>query len=326
MKKAALLLLPAAFAVSPAPAAQSAPSAWSAPELIPTREIGTPTPARPPVFDADGDAFLVWTEARLSIKESISVEYLVRTSMRPVGGRWQPAETLSSLGLNPAVAVDPRGDEIAAWQDPFGLQVAVRRAGRSWLAPQTVATPSRGEPQIASNASGDAIIVAQRQGHGRSTGIRAVLRPSGAHTFSPAQAISAPDNDFEPRMSMNARGDTVAALVREPGHGCFVEAAFRPANGRWSRPRTLSDAHTSCEEDHHVAIDDHGDAVVTWLSQRGRTQFVESASHSRPSGGRWQKPYTVSAHERVDPGAEGGLAALDARGDAMVTWQNHDAS
>src|ERR1035438_7173866 len=52
--------------------AGSAPSAWSAPELIPAHELGTPAPAYPPVFDANGDAVIVWTEARLSIKEAVT--------------------------------------------------------------------------------------------------------------------------------------------------------------------------------------------------------------------------------------------------------------
>jgi hypothetical protein len=422
--KRTLLLLSAAFAVLPAPVAGSTPNAWLAPELIPAHEIGTPAPAHPPVFDAEGDAFLVWTEAKLSIKESVSLEYRVRTSMRPADGRWQRAETLSRLGLNPEVAADARGDEIAVWEGFSGIQAALRPVGGNWLAPQTVTTPGSGDPQVASDASGDAIVVARGRRGADLAGTRAVLRSSGADMFFPAQAISARERDFQPRMSMNARGDAVVAWVRQPARRCLVEAAFRPANGRWSRPRVLSNAHAGCAEDHNVAIDGRGDAVVTWLAQRGRTQFVESASRSangrwtaqrvlakgplidetvdiemdarggamvvwqeqalkgkgsttwmrirpvgrdwglarkipganagtpslavdprgdallawwsnhgieaaaRPVGGHWQKPYPVSGHERTDPGAdpgaEGGLAALDARGDAMVTWQNKD--
>jgi hypothetical protein len=396
------------------------PSAWSTPELIPAREIGTPTPEHPPVFDAKGDAVVVWTEARFSIKEAITLEYLVRTAVRPVDGQWQPAETLSHLGLDPAVAVDAHGDTIAVWQSEVSsIQAAIRPAGGSWLAPQTVAIPGGGDPQIASDTSGDVMIVAPRQGPGRSTGIQAVLRPSGG-SFLPAQRISTPGNDFHPQIVMNARGDVLVAWERD-ARGCLVEAAFRPANGRWSRPRALSDAHAGCPADQQVAIDGRGDAILAWPAYRGRKQFVESASRSanghwtarrvlaraplidgtvdvgmdargdamvvwdeealkgggsaiwtrnrpaglgwgtaqtipgahggpaslaidargdalvtwqdkrgieaaaRPTGGSWQTPYTVSAHEHAGPGVEGdGLAALDARGDALATWQNHE--
>ncbi len=397
-----------------------APSAWSTPELIPAHELGTPALARPPVFDAKGDAVVVWTEAKLSIKEAITVEYLVRTSVRPVDGHWQPAETLSHLGLGPDVTVDAQGNTTAVWQNVSGIQAAIRPAGGSWLAPQTVATPGGGEPQIASDSNGDVIVVAPRQGPGRSTGIQAVLRPSGG-SFSPAQMISTRGNDFSPRIAMNARGDAFVAWERDAARGCLVEAAFRPANGRWSKPRVLSDAHAGCPADQHVAIDGRGDAFVAWLAQRGPTQFVESAdlgangrwstrrilakaplidetvdvgmdargdtmvawheealrdgrstiwariraarrgwgpartipgTHdgppslaidargdalvawqdrngievaARPAGGHWQGPYTVSAHEHAGPAVGGdGLAALDSRGDALVTWQNRE--
>jgi hypothetical protein len=371
------------------------------------------------VFDAQDNAVVVWTEARLSIGQAITLEYLVRTSLRPVDGQWQPAETLSHLGLDPEVAVDAHGDTIAVWRSVSGIQTATRPAGGSWLPPQTVATPGGREPQVASDASGDVIVVAPRQGHGASTGIQAVLRPSG-DAFSPAQTISTPGNDFDPRMAMNARGDALVAWERDSGHSCIVEAAFHPANARWSKPRVLSDSHAGCPADQHVAIDGRGDAIVAWLAQRGRTQFVESATRgangrwtarilatapvidetvdvgmdtrgdtmvvwheealkgngsgiwtrlrtagrrwgtartipgahggppslaidprgdalvtwqdkrgieaaARPTGGSWQKPYTVSAHEHLDPGVgDDGLASLDNRGDALATWQNNE--
>lgn len=397
-----------------------APNRWSAPELIPAHELGTPAPEYPPVFDDKGDAMLMWTEAKASVGETIMLEYLVRTSFRPVDGRWQPAETLSHLGLDPELTVDSHGDTIAVWQSVSGIQAAVRPAGGSWLAPQTVDTPGGGEPQIASDGVGDVMVVAPLQAPGHSRGIRAVLRPSGG-TFSPAQTISTPGNDFSPRIAMNARGDALVAWERDASRGCVVEAAFRPAGGRWSRQRVLSDGHVDCSADQHVAIDDRGDGVVTWSAQRGRRQFVESASRNengrwttrrilaegplidetmgvgmdargdamvvwgeeaptggrsaiwvrnrpaghrwgtaraipgahggtpslaidkrgdalvtwqdnrgieaatRPAGGSWQKPYTVSAQEHADPGVvDGGLAALDAQGDAMVTWQNRE--
>jgi hypothetical protein len=398
-------------------AAQSATSAWSAPELIPADE---PAPAHPPVFGARGDAVLAWTEPRLSSKGAIAVEYLVRISVRPVDGHWQPAETLSRLGLDPDVVIDAHGDTIAVWQSPSSVQAAIRPAGGSWLAPATVATPGGEEPQIAGDANGDVIVVSTRQAPGHSTGIQAVLRPAGG-AFSPAQTISAPGNDFYPRLAMDASGDALVAWERDTGRGCIVEAAFRPANGRWSGPRVLSDKHAGCPADQRVAIDGRGDGIVAWYAQRGSEQFVESADRSangrwstrrilaeaplidetvdvgmdtrgdtmvvwhedalkgggsaiwarvrpagrgwgtartipgahggppslaidargdalvtwqanrgieaaaRPAGGSWKTPYTVSVHERGNPGAgDDGLAALDARGDALSTWQNDE--
>jgi hypothetical protein len=290
----------------------SAPGAWSAPELIPAHELGTPAPTHPPVFDAKGDAVLVWTEARASFKDVVTVEYLVRASVRPVDGKWQPPELLSRFGLNPAVAIDGSGDAIAVWESPFGLQAAVRPAGGSWLATQTVATPGGEDPQVASNASGEALLVANRQEAGRSTGIQAVML-SSTGPFSPAQVISAPEKDFHPRIAMNARGDALVAWERG-NPCCSLAASFHPAGGGWSKPRALAGRHGS-PSDQHVAIDDRGDGVVVWLVSRGRKGFVESASHS--ANGRWTARHLAEApviDENMDVG-------MDARGDAMVVWR-----
>jgi hypothetical protein len=217
---------------------------WSAPELIPaipaTTDEGRPlSPLHAPAFDANGNAFIVWTEATVSTKEALTLEYRVRAAVRPADGRWQPAETLSRLGLNPEVTVDARGDAIAVWEGRSGVEAAIKPVGGGWLPPQTVqtaGTPSGEEPQgpqIASGASGDAIVVAPRQAHGHSTGIQAAVRPAGG-TFSSAQTISRRENALGPRIAMNARGDALVAWDVQVPSGCLVRAAFRSASRRLS--------------------------------------------------------------------------------------------
>jgi len=190
------------------------------------------------------------------------LEYLVRTAVRPVDGQWQPAEPspisawvrgwrLMRMGTRSRcgeACPASRRRYAPLGRSVSGIQAAIRPAGGSWLAPQTAATRGGGEPQIASDASGDVIIVASRQAPERSTGIWAVLRPSG-DTFLPVQKISRSGNDFNPREAMNARGDALVAWERNAARGCLVEAAFRPANGHWSKPRVLPDAHVGCPAD-----------------------------------------------------------------------------
>jgi hypothetical protein len=228
------------------------------------------------------------------------------------GSRQKPS---SRLGLDPDVAVDARGNTIAVWQNPAGVQAAIQPAVGSWLAPQTVASPGGEEPQIASDASGDVTVVSTRQAPGHSTGIQAVVRPAGG-TFSPVQIVSAPGNDFYPRLAENARGDAFVAWDLDAARGCLVVAAFRPANGRWSKPRVLSDTHAGCPSNKHVAIDARGDGVVAWVALRGRTQFVETAGRS--ASGRWTIRHTLAEGSHLDETVGIGM---DARGDVMVVWR-----
>jgi hypothetical protein len=244
--KAAPLLSAALLVVSASPSVASTSAVgvarstapltpWSAPELIPaipatTFEGGRPlSPLNAPAFDANGDAFIVWTEQAGAITQAVAPEFRVRATVRPADGRWQPAETLSRLGLNPEVTVGADGDAIAAWEGRSGVEAAIRPVGGGWLAPQTVGTP-RGEdpqePQVASDASGGAIVVAPLQGHGRgSAGIQAAVRPAGG-TFSPPQMISHHhEKALDPRIAMNSRGDAIVAWDVQVPKGC----ASRPS-------------------------------------------------------------------------------------------------
>jgi hypothetical protein len=119
-------------------------------------------------------------------------------------------------------------------------------------------------------------------------------------------------------VGMDARGDAMVVWHEEAlkGGGSAIWTRTRPAGRSWGTAQTIPGAHGGPPS---LAIDARGDALATWQDKRG----IEAAA--RPAGGSWQKPYTVSAHEHAGPVvADDGLAALDAQGDALVTWQNHD--
>jgi hypothetical protein len=302
---------------------------WTAPELIPAIPATTIDESRPnspltaPAFDATGDAVIVWTTETAAPTRTALPEYSVRAAVRPADGHWQPGETLSRAGLNPQVTVDARGDAIAAWEGRLGVEAAIKPVGGSWLAPQTVGTP-RGdepqEPQVASDASGDAIVVAPVQEHGQeSTGIEVALRPAGG-TFSPPQSISRHrELALDPRIAMNARGDAIVVWDVQVHHtACLLRAAFRSAGGGWGAPSTVPNGHEYCRGTHDVAIDERGDALVAWAAMRGSTSLVETAW--RGANGRWSaQPVTKRASPVAEPPWPQGVG-MDARGDAIVVW------
>lgn len=268
-------------------------------------------------FDEGGDAFVVFDEPMLE-EGSISPSFLVRVAVRPMGGHWQIPDTLSRLGLDPAVAVGGHGEAIAVWEDvrerALSIEEAERPPAGNWLPSKTVLMPGGEEPQVAANAKGDAVIVSTRQAPHHSEGIEVTLRSAGG-AFSPSQTISRHENAFEPRVAMNASGDALIAWRVDTARGCPVRAAFHLAGGGWSRPRTVSDVHAFCEGgNHRVAIDEHGDAIVTWFAQRSRLMYVEEAT--RGADGRWRARSLLGrARNVLRP-----EVAMDARGDAIVAW------
>jgi hypothetical protein len=309
----AISIDPAAGTRAVAGVAKRSLNAWSPPELIAGHDLGTGLPA-PVAFDSSGDAFVVFDEPILTIKESISLSYLVRAAVRPAGGHWQTPDTLSHLGLDPEVAVDGQGEAIAVWQSPSSVEESERPAGGSWLSPKAVLMPGGGEPQVATNARGDAIVVSRRQAPHHSSGIEIAMRSAGG-AFSPPQMISGAENAFEPRVAMNARGDALVAWRVDTGYGCPVHAALHRAGRGWNRPRTVSDPYAFCESgNHRVAIDEHGDAIVVWFAQRGRPLFVEEATTA--ANGRWSARRLLAKARTVERPEVG----MDARGDAIVAW------
>jgi hypothetical protein len=294
-----------------------APNAWSSPEVIVAGKFGT---ERPPsvVFDANGDASAVSSEPRVSIKESISLSYLVRVATRPVRGHWQPPDTLSHLGIDPEVEFDGHGTTIVIWDGPLGVEEAERPAGAEWLSPKLVLPSGGGDPQVATDARGDAIIASPRRGPHRSEGIEVAMRSAGGPFLSP-QMISGNENAFEPRVAMNARGDALVAWRVDSARGSMVRASFYRAHAGWSRPRTVSDLHAFSDSgSHHVAIDERGDAIVVWFAQRHRPLFVEEAF--RDADGHWQDRRVLAKASTVERPEVG----MDARGDTIVAWGESD--
>lgn len=310
-----------------ADSAGTALSSWSAPELIPaipaTTDEGRPlSPLNAPAFDANGDAFIVWTEPMVATAKALVPEFRVRATERPANGHWQPVEMLSRLGLNPEVTVDSRGDAIAVWEGRSGVEASVKPVGGGWLAPQTVGTPGGEEPQepqVASDASGDAIVVAPLQAHGRqSTGIEAAVRPAGG-TFSLPHTISRHREEaLDPRIAMNPRGDAIVAWDVQVPTGCLARAAFRPAGGTWGTPRTVPGGHESCRGSHKVAIDQRGNAIVAWVSMRGSTMLVRVAE--RGVKGRWSAQPVIGRASAVAEPPGAAKVGMDARGDVIVVW------
>lgn len=289
------------------------PSAWSSPEVIVGGKFGTEPPASV-VFDANGDAFAVSTEPRLSIKKSISPVYLVRVAVRPAHSPWQPPDTLSHLGIDPEAGLDGHGTAIVIWDGPIGVEETERPAGAEWRSPKLVLPSGGGNPQVATNARGDAIIAAPQQALHHSEGIEIAMRSAG-RSFSSPQMISGHENAFEPRVAMNARGDALVAWQVDSARGSLVRASFYRADAGWSRPRTVSDLHAfSDSESHHVAIDERGDAIVVWFAQRHRPLFVEEAS--RDAEGRWRARRVLAKASTVEQPEVG----MDARGDTIVAW------
>jgi hypothetical protein len=311
-------------AVGAAPGGDAYLASWAAPELIPalpaTTDEGRPlSPLTAPAFDADGDAFIVWTEPVIAPNQALAPELPVRATVRPAEGPWQPVETVSRVGLNPAVTVDARGEAIAAWEGRSGVEAAIRPVGGGWLAAQTVGTVRGEEPQVASDSGGDAIVVSPVEAHGQaSTGIEAAVRPAGGMFAAPQTISRHREAALDPRIAMNSRGEAIAAWDVQAPNGCLIRVAFRSAGGTWGAPQAVPDGREYCRGRHGVAIDERGEALLVWVAMRGSAMLLRSAA--RDVRGHWSAQAVIGRASAVaePPGAP--QLGMDGRGDATVAW------
>ncbi len=176
-------------------------------------------------------------------------------------GVWSPPAELaeaSQMLLVPQIAVNARGDAVAAWKrwrggaplSPGGVRdpiaAAVKPSGRrSWLAPVTLGTEF--EPP---------------------------LQDVAAFEFS------------GPHVAIDARGDAAVVWQGRYGRTIVPEASAMDAGGRWQRPTPIA---TTFALYPHVAMDRNGDATSVWQGPRGS---VVAASKPRMAGG-WSTQQTI---------------------------------
>lgn len=264
-----------------------------------------------------GDAAVVWVD-RASGR--------VRVAQRPAGHGWRSAATVSPPKLaaeDEQVAIDPRGDEVAVWDAFDGqhelMQAATRRAGHGWGDPATLGSLAPGNParpQVAIDAEGAATVV-WRSGAGAAGRIQMVHRTAAGHWGRKVRLPESGPSTVDPDIAVDAKGNAVVAWQRILGTGTAAIQVTRHRLGRpWSVPHTVS-TESDDSEGVQVASDARGDAVVIWRSCSADASTCGVQAARRPAGGGWHSPATLSAtgQNTIDP-----HLALDARGDAMVTW------
>lgn len=259
---------------------------------------------------ANGDAAAVWVEVGAHTS-------VIRYAIRPAGRRWQAPRNLSPVGQearSPDLAIDGNGNAIAVWQASAGahdvVEAAVRPAGGRFRPPRTVAQAEQsviaglGPPKVAVDRKGNTIAV--WAGGIYSDPIVEVAAGTSRHGLRSPHPLSA--GRF-PEVAADASGS--ATIVWESNRG--VEAAFRPAGGRFRAPQRLgAGAYTYPQ----LAVNARGDALVAWAGGSYPGLTVQAAF--RKAG----KPFGPA--ERV--GSAGDLllglrAALDPRGNGIVLWR-----
>jgi hypothetical protein len=199
------------------------------------------------------------------------------------------------------------------------VQSAYRPSGGSWEAPAELSQPGEeaGDPQIALDAHGDAMVVWDSSPSEYEDVARAAYRPAGGSWQVPVN-ISAEGEQVQQqtmRVALDARGDALVAWTgstREVGQYGIVQAAYRPADGVWETPVSLSeDGSNAYPSD--LVFDAAGNAAVLWQRNNGTNEILQA--DYRPAGGSWQTPTNLS---KEGSNATDAVLVLDAPGDETI--------
>jgi hypothetical protein len=249
----------------------------------------------------DGRVVAVWTTASA-----------VSASVRPPGGQWGPAVTVSTVGAyrDLVVGIDGSGNAIAAWMDgSSAIDTASLPAGaRKWTKVTTLAAAGQAV-DLAVNATGAAIITWATR--------HAAVAASGTVLGGFAAPVTLGPGPGYPightRVVLNGQGDAAAAWVSGLGADLVVT---RSPDGAWAPAVTLS---TTSDGRIDVAIDGAGNARTIFGQQYGSNPNIISAAYTatRPAGGTWSTPALLSAPG--DATASPHVVA-DAAGTFVVSW------
>jgi hypothetical protein len=108
--------------------------------------------------DAKGNAIVAWFRYG-------DGDQRIQVAFRPAGGGFGPPETIAevpsweSLGPDPTVAMNQRGDGVLVWRQGYGIEAALRHGDGAFSAPETIAGSGGGGLDAAIDSKGNAVAV-----------------------------------------------------------------------------------------------------------------------------------------------------------------------
>jgi hypothetical protein len=286
-------------------------------------------------LDSAGDGFATWLSKS-------GTEYSILASTRSgLGGAWAKPVTLETLGMSviddaqPRLSVDGKGDAIVVWEHVKGPESFVESSSRpsgapTWGPSQIVAEDAESlhNPEVGLDSAGNATAVWEAKG--ASVRIDAAVKPAGGSWGAGVPLSESGGNANVPRLAVAGNGDAIAIWERfgeEGGNMAeIIEASTRRAGAAFSHAAKVTKIQPTRGEvaGQHVALDEQGDAVVTWSETNTKNQDLIEASAGKIATDTWGAPVVLSGlggdveeepQVTVSPG-----------GAAVVAWERTDGT
>jgi hypothetical protein len=289
--------------------------------------------------------------AELGRRAAVGALAALACSVGVAAAAWGPAEQASVGPLAaraPDVAMNRRGDAVAAWVRGTGRKamvvVAFRSAGGEWSRPEAVSRRGRPavDPQVAVDAAGRVVVV-WRQVVGsrvvRFEGVRrrrpvlvvrARERRSGETRWDRIQTLSSPRQTAgRPDLAIDGQGLALATwhwgtgnTSGDPGYHGEVQVAEGHSAETWSAPDGVSGSQ-SCDSLRapRVSVGGAGEAVVWWqcnLAGDRSTAFSSGRGPDQPFGADRELPFESAGALAADLVVSGRGTAVAVSGDGVA--------
>jgi hypothetical protein len=194
------------------------------------------------------------------------------------------------------------------------LPVAIAPPARAEFGAPFLVSGLRAEqplPQVAINADGHAAFAWR----GASGSIVGRVR-SAAGVLGPMRILSTPGANDPPQVAVDPGGNAVGAWSVPTGITYQVQTRTLSAAGALGSTQTLSPDGVIGSKP-QVALDAEGDAVAAWLQESGGSLRVQARARSAAGVLGPVKTLSYASQFAFNP-----QLAVDAEGDALVTWFN----
>ena len=129
-----------------------------------------------------------------------------------------------------------------------------------------------------------------------------------------------------PQVAMDNNGNAIITWYQSNGtHYQIFKSEYR--SGSWTHPSSLSDNISPDGQIallHQVAMDDNGNAIITWYQSDGTNDQIFKSEYR---SGSWTHPSSLS--DNISPDGEGAVdsqVAMDNNGNAIITWYQSDGT
>src|SRR4051812_8348833 len=183
-------------------------------------------------------------------------------ALAPAAASAEPSTVFTGDAWRASAVAGPGGGAFTPW-DPDTVALAARD-GRTFAKATTAFTPVEFEKVWAAglDAAGEGVVLTLRK-HKPYQRVRASLRSKDG-AVTPATTISAKGHSASsPSLAVARDGSAIAAWAWHDPAGWVVQAATRPAGGRFGAPQTLSQP-TKWRPFVTLAIGEGGEGVAGW--------------------------------------------------------------